>query len=80
MKNQFKKKAEAVAYCEKHCPKPYDEQAAAVWVADQMNLRSQTRDYSFIQSWALANKIDYDVAYCWELHRLNLSDRLSDEL
>lgn len=72
MKNQFAKKIEAVAYCNSHCPKPYDERAAAVWVADQMNLRGQRgqmRDYSFIQSWAVANKIDYDVAYCWELHR-----------
>lgn len=72
MKNQFKNKVEAVAYCSQYCPKPYDERAAAVWVANQMNLRGQRgqmRDYNFIQSWALANKIDYDVAYCWEWHR-----------
>lgn len=30
MKNQFTKKAETVAYCEQHCPKPYNERAAAV--------------------------------------------------
>lgn len=72
MKNQFTKKAETVAYCEQHCPKPYDERDAAVWVANEMNIRGQRgqmRDYNFIQSWALANKIDYDVAYCWEWHR-----------
>lgn len=72
MKNQFVKKAEAVAFCEANCPKPYDERAAAVWVANQMNSRGQRgqmRDYNLIQSWALANHIDYDVAYCWEWHR-----------
>lgn len=72
MKNQFTKKAETFAYCEQNCPKPYYERAAAVWVADQLNMRAQRdqmRDYDFIQSWALANKIDYEVAYCWEWHR-----------
>ena len=72
MKNEFKTKVEAVAYCSQHCPQPYNEQPAAVWVADEMNIRGslgQMRDYSLIQSWALANKIDYDVAYCWEWHR-----------
>lgn len=72
MKNQFATKYETVAYCEQHCPKPYDEQPAAIWVANEMNIRGQRgqmRDYNFIQSWALANKIDYEVAYCWEWHR-----------
>ena len=72
MKNEFKTKVEAAEYGSQHCPKPYDEQPAAVWVANQMNLRGergQMRDYAFIQSWALSNKIDYDVAYCWEWHR-----------
>ena len=72
MKNQFTKKAETVAYCEQHCPKPYYEREAAVWVADQLNLRcqrGQMKDYSLIQSWAVKNRIDYDVAYCWEWHR-----------
>lgn len=72
MKNQFKKKSETVEYCSKYCPKPYDERDAAVWVANEMNLRTQRgqmRDYDFIQSWALAHNVDYDVAYCWEWHR-----------
>lgn len=72
MKNQFRNKAETFSYCEQHCPKPYDERDAAVWVAYQMNTRGQRgqmRDYNFIQSWAFKNKIDYDVAYCWEWHR-----------
>lgn len=72
MKNEFKTKVEAFGYCLEHCPKPYDERDAAIWVADQMNIRGQRgqmRDYSLIQSWALKNHIDYDVAYCWEMHR-----------
>ena len=72
MKNEFKTKVEAVAYCLENCPKPYNERPAAIWVANQMNLRGQRgqmRDYNLIQSWALANHIDYDCAYCWEWHR-----------
>lgn len=73
MKNQFTKKVEAVAYCEQQCPKPYHERDAAIWVANQMNLRGQRgqmRDYNLIQSWAVSKNIDYDVAYCWEWHRI----------
>ena len=72
MRNQFTKKSDTFTYCEQNCPKPYNEQPAAVWVADQMNKRwerGQMRDYNLIQSWALKNHIDYDVAYCWEFHR-----------
>lgn len=71
MKNQFQRKADAATYCSQYCPKPYDERAAAVWVADQMNTRGQRgqmRDYDFIQAWAVSKSIDYDVAYCWEWH------------
>lgn len=72
MKNQFTKKADAFKYCEQYCPKPYEERNAAIWVADQLNLRGQQgqmRDYSLIQSWAVSKNVDYDVAYCWEWHR-----------